>query len=423
MSAGWSEQFEARFSVRSSPELRSWLDDELWRAQGAGEFSRALAPAELFAPEPGMLWSGFMLPDTIPWVGNDYGDWLCLRVDERDEVREIVQWSHGGGDWIPVGDGLAESLLCDLARGGLSVGGMEEPSRSPPTAASPRWEEWARERLRQDREIELREGAAGQDAGALAPFAAAGLCRCLVVRERLLSRLDSPLKRRGDRPFARRCGVPWEPDFVRWLFDLDLVPESQRSELRRQWNAADDPLRGQDWEAAARIAAEVVAERSDLAWPFDVMGWSAEKRGARQQAIEAYARGVRASVFTDETIRLRTHWFGEQYGKFAAARLAELRAAASEEIAHDPYLRLYLSAAGDSLRERVTAYWLEAAAAARRRGDPAAEYDAYYRAGWDLGLRNLDRLSAILAGLAEAARAAGWRGRAAVAEMYRDALA
>ncbi len=55
-----------------------------------------------------------MLPDTLPLIGNEYGDWLCVRVDEDNRFGELVHWYHGGGDWIPVGKSIAEAVLHDI---------------------------------------------------------------------------------------------------------------------------------------------------------------------------------------------------------------------------------------------------------------------------------------------------------------------
>ena len=56
------------------------------------------------------------MPDTLPIIGNDYGDWLCLRIARDGTLAELIHWSHCGGDWLPYGRNLAEGLLYDAAQ-------------------------------------------------------------------------------------------------------------------------------------------------------------------------------------------------------------------------------------------------------------------------------------------------------------------
>ena len=79
MSGTWSERIERHYSLRLPHDVRVWLDQDIWREVGGAEFCRARTPEQILEPEPGTIWAGFMLPDTLPIVGNDYGDWLCLR--------------------------------------------------------------------------------------------------------------------------------------------------------------------------------------------------------------------------------------------------------------------------------------------------------------------------------------------------------
>ncbi|MHB8972181.1 MAG: SMI1/KNR4 family protein, partial [Pirellulaceae bacterium] len=115
MSGRWSTEIENRYSLRLSDDVRAWLDERVWEDSGGAEFCRAQTPEQLLDPPPGAIWAGFMLPDTLPIIGNDYGDWLCLRIAADGTVSELVQWSHGGGDGIPCGKTLAEGLLYDAA--------------------------------------------------------------------------------------------------------------------------------------------------------------------------------------------------------------------------------------------------------------------------------------------------------------------
>src|SRR5690606_36855447 len=102
MSTAWSNKLAAHYGLQLPADLRAWLDDEIWRHAGGAEFSQPQSPDQLIEPD-GSIWGGFMLPDTLPIVGNDYGDWLCLRIAPDGQVSEVLHWSHGGGDWIPYG--------------------------------------------------------------------------------------------------------------------------------------------------------------------------------------------------------------------------------------------------------------------------------------------------------------------------------
>src|SRR5262245_37578083 len=111
----WSDSVAQRFDIQLPLDLRAWLDDGIWKQAGGAEFCRPRTPEQLVSPEPGSIWAGFMLPDTLPFIGNQYGDWLCLRIGFSNRVDEVLYWCHGGGDWIPYGRTLAESLIYDAA--------------------------------------------------------------------------------------------------------------------------------------------------------------------------------------------------------------------------------------------------------------------------------------------------------------------
>lgn len=429
MGAPWSRQLEERYELRLTDDLRAWLDDGLWQGAGGTEFHQPLAPEQLLAPEPGVVWGGFMLPDTLPWIGNGYGDWLCLRIGTDSRVTEIVHWSHVGGGWLPVGASLPEALLYDAGRHRATPRTAGAPGPEIRTATGNPFADWASHWLRATRGLEIpcfwQEPAERTHGALLDPLEILGerqLAQFAVARDRVLRHLESPLKTRGDRPFASQLGVHWEPEFVRWLFDGQQVPAERRPELAGRMQLPVEQMLRQDWASAEAIAREVVAQRGDLGWPFDLLGWAAERRGAAADAAHWYACGLQASIFSDEATRLRTHWFAEAYGKFAAARLAELRSHLSPEDAANPYVQLYLDENRATLRERVAEYWLEGARTAVRQQDWPQAYHGYYQAGWDLGWQTLRDFDEVLAGLETSARAAGWMGRAALAALHQRNL-
>ena len=104
MTRAWSKQIEQHYRFQMPPDLASWFDDGVWQNPGQSEFRYPLAPEQFIEPPAGTIWAGFMLPDTLPLVGNQYGDWLCVRIAPEGRVAEILCWNHGGGDWVdPVG--------------------------------------------------------------------------------------------------------------------------------------------------------------------------------------------------------------------------------------------------------------------------------------------------------------------------------
>ena len=108
-----SEIIADRFCLSLSPQWRRWFDHDAHLPGIPGRFRFPVDVRDLVHPQSQLIWSGLMLPDTLPLIGNGYGDWLCARITDRDELGELIHWYHGGGDWIPVGRTVAEALLHD----------------------------------------------------------------------------------------------------------------------------------------------------------------------------------------------------------------------------------------------------------------------------------------------------------------------
>jgi hypothetical protein len=135
-----------------------------------------------------------------------------------------------------------------------------------------------------------------------------------------------------------------------------------------------------------------------------------------------YLDGLHTSLFSDDTVRFRTHWISEGLGKFAAARLAELRPAMSVEEQRNPYLALFWENDPESLRVRVRDYWTDRAQRAAATGEPLEAYRCYYQAGWDMGLHFVSSYGEILEGLIRSAKDAGATALANIAELHRRSL-
>lgn len=427
MTGTWSQRVERHYSLVLPADVRAWLDGAMWAEPGGAEFCRARTPEQLLDPEPGELWAGFMMPDTLPLIGNDYGDWLCLRIARDGGVSELVHWSHCGGDWIPYGRSLAEGLLYDMAVRFLQPAGshLSDPRFSDEQLFRPaRWAcQWLEDGDRVWRGLrQAAEEGAGYGQHLLDLLVTCRVAEMAVRRDRILRLLESPLKTASDTRLAQRLGVVWEPDFVSWVFDTDMIPTVIRRRLEDVLTVSDGLLFAQDWHAAEQEARAVIGCRPDLGWAFDVAGWAAQRRGDPRQAVQYYLAGMRTSWFSDDTVRFRTHWFEEGYGKFAAARLATLVEYLDDGQRDDPYLRIFLDNNPQSLRARVHQHWLDLARAQERQGAQFQAYQCYYRAGWDLGLQSLGHYEEIFAGLQRTAAGAGADALAALARMYQRFL-
>jgi hypothetical protein len=435
MSQSWSKQVAERYALTLPPDLRAWLDDGVWQLPGGAEFNQPLTPAELLEPQPDQLWAGFMLPDTLPLIGNQYGDWLCVRATADGRVGEIIGWSHAGGDWTPHGRTLAEALLYDGVFRQMNARRAEfrhepEPPREE-VFRSARWAlAWtngAREKVGEfwldDRANRDDASLGGHRQELLDALVASSVAEIAARRDLILHHLHCALKSLSDPQLARQIGAAWEPDFISWLFDTAMLPDWSKTALGKHFQQPIVALTQQDWAAAEDLAVEVCRQRSDLGWAFDVAGWAAERRGDFDVAVQRYWLGLRTSLFADNTVAFRTHWFTEGLGKFAAARLAALQAHLNSEQRRDPYLALFLANDPTTLRERVRQHWLTAARAAESRGKWMDAYRAYYNAGWDFGLLEVKSFAEILDGLTRTARAAGATSLSLIAAEHARCLA
>ena len=426
MSQRWSNQVAEAFHLQLPLDLKVWFDDERWKQAGGAEFCRPQSPEQLISPEPGMIWAGFMLPDTLPLIGNQYGDWLCLRIGWDGSVREVVYWCHGGGDWIPYGNTLAEALLYDAAfhvlydRRFSEVSAPERPPEETYRAA-----QWALGFIPPQSSPTLAafwKRPAEQNRRLLEELLGAGVAQVAARRDLILRHLESQLKLRSAPTVAQQIGAVWEPDFVSWLFDTALIPELTLEDLGALFRLPVEQLIVQDWDAAEAEALCVSRVRQDLGWVFDLTGWAAERREDYPQAIKRYWQGLRASSFSDDSVRFRTHWYGEGFGKFSAARLYALRDHLTPEQRDDRYLQVFWQNDPESLRARVRDYWVAKAKKAATAGDFQSAYRCYYSAGWDCGLQFMRSYGEILEQIAQMAQRAGSPALARIAQVHRDQL-
>lgn len=361
-----SARLAARFGVSLPEDVAGWWDANVWDEEYAIEFGVPVSPEELLRDKDPAVWGGQMLPDTLPILGDGGGDAVCLRFDGNGRVRELVRWQHEGAFWSSCGDRFSEMLIFEIIR-----------ARSGP------------ERLDPD-EIDLLDGIAG---GALRRLDGGA-----ELREAVDKLLDNP-----------------KSDAVARLVELGIAETPCREALCDAFCARSKRLWrkfGNDWRRAAEQAQQVAADRDDLAWPFAVTGRAAERAGDTAAAAAHYHRGLLAF---GTAMGFAATW--EEGDRFFISRLRELEDELPDALRQDVYFSTVMRAGegGDSV-DAARSYWLDRARSAESEQRYADAYDAYYRAGWDVYVR--DDIEQILEKLAACAEAAGWESLARIARHH-----
>ena len=449
----WSLRISDRYRLELPEDLADWLDGELWRQSGCGEFRQPVDATILLEQTPDPIWPALMPPDFLPLVGNSAGDWLCLRVDANDRVSQIVHWYHGGGDWLPWGRTLAEAVVFDAI--GPRLPGQRRRHAIP--AENPRCDEpishdplltWALRHSPPEITELLKSGLDGEMlATRLIETQTAEIAiRCELVQQALAN----PLADQLTRDWAEQAGIDWN-DAIKWMFDLDRLPATLRQQLESE--LAVDLAPHQSWDTAAEHCRRVAELAPELAWPWEIAGYSHQRRGQLQVAKSLYASALSQSVFTDQSVRLQSHWTADRAAKFSAAMLNELQLNESdpsaqqadpqsedqatrpalpidplftERLSKQPVDTKYLDALCEpnlqTRRETVMRYWCDKADAAREQGRLQEVYENFVAAGWDLGAEPMTIYGELLEQISEAASLAGFAARAEVARTHRACL-
>lgn len=362
-----------------------------------------------------------MPPDLLPVVGNRDGDWLCLQIDRRCTVGQIVQWYHGGGDWIPWGQTLAEAMLLNTLFHELPGPRRRhaEPAVAPSVPsgqAQQQWVGWASEHLPL-RAAALastkRERSGTEIAETLLQVGVAEVSvRCELIQGLLAAPMSTL-----DLTNAEKAG--WSrQELLEWSFDPQRMPARDRKRLAERLGVQMGTQ--QDWQAIAEHCRGVLELDSELAWPWDLLGYHAERQGQIEQAIELYQTGATKPIFTSQSIRLGTHWVGDQPPKFSAAMLQRLSPATVE---CSDYLRILCGADAEERPNQITRYWLRQSDDASASGDLEAAHAFAVAAGWDVGARPLRAYAKLLDRVTVSGTEAGYHARAALASTHRRCLA
>lgn len=396
--AGPSELFAEFYGLQLTDLWQRWFDQSDLSLLLPGSFCHTVAVDSLCNHCPASIWAGLMQPDTLPLLGNGYGDWICVRINQQNCLGELIHWYHGGGDWIPVGSTISQAIVHDAIDSfrpkhkqmlrGASESTPAYMSRSPDSSSLRDFTSLLSERLGDSNSAILAQDAWQilQDRGYVS--AVEHLVGCPLAADASIGDLIEHYLNQA------------LPDFSRPLSELPH----------------------EIWQVIGELCRSVTERRSDLGWSYALFGLSQQYAGQFELARETLFAGRTASAFSDQSVRFRTHRFQQRFAKFSIAQLASENFQLLDEQAADPYLNLILNCPPNQLIQSVHRYWEERASQAESLGDHQAAYEYWYRAGWDLGVVQLSDYHKILESMARAAQAAGWHGRAKVASIHLNCL-
>ncbi|WP_182866952.1 SMI1/KNR4 family protein [Stieleria mannarensis] len=416
-SGSWSDQIQARFRCVLSDDLVRWFDNEIWRfADGSGgnRFASAIAPAELIDDAPSAIWPALMPCDFLPILTNTMGDWLCIRMAADNTAAQVVHWYHGGGDWIPWGDSLAEAIYFDHVRHRLPGSGRDHAISAGSAVddddgACEQLNRWALGRLehRSVRELEPLRGAELAD-----EMVRRGICQPAVLCQLVIDALENPFL---SDDAVRALKVDDAEQVQRALFDNRLMDRQWIDQLFTSDVSHQQVLDQQNWDAVAQHCRRAIQIAPDLGWGWDLLGYSQERSGNLAAAIEHYRRGLECSIFTDQTVRVRTHGFSGEGQKFAAARLMKLGYQPTDPIEKNYFQRLGIACASER-RDQIREHFASLA----RQAAPAKAHELWVRAGWDMGAEPMLAFAELLEQIAISADAAGRAAQGELARTHRN---
>ena len=418
-SVPWSERLAERYRCCFSPVLVDWFDSDIWKRKGCGEYSSPVEPALLLSDAPEQVWPGLMSCDLIPLVESTAGDWLCVRVDENSMASEVVQWYHGGGDWIPWGQDIAQAIVFD---GYLQRISSDSRRHAIPAAYHRGNGEqvddllvWALQQM----PTGLAEALdAAQDSEQIAnSLLNARVAEVAVHCELVLKSMSCPDVDSLRLAIGAEAEAIDRNQLTEWSFDTALIPDKYLSVLKSGHHGLN--LGEQDWQTA-RVHADAVTKLApNLAWGWEILGYCEDRADRMESALDAYSNAIQCSVFTDQSVRMNTHWATEEASKFSIERLRRID---QRIIDQSDYLSTLLKADGSERRACMTAYWKKKAAAHLEIGEIPTAVDCYMAAGWDLGAGPIQVYGDILTHIQETAETCGQSGRAEVAATHRRCL-
>ncbi|WP_146525568.1 hypothetical protein [Novipirellula artificiosorum] len=401
-----------------SSDLVDWFDHEIWRQTGTSEYDRPVTPDELLADAPDAIWPGLMPCDLLPIIGDSIGNWLCVRIGENNRMGETIQWYHGGGDWMPWGQRLSDAIVFEALvdrlpgpRRQLAI-----PAEIPKQNFAPLDDPLVRWAFEQQTPTvsHLLTTDAPCDSIAdtlLSSHVAEVAVRCELVQSSLHQRWSDSV----DSKFAQSIGFDWN-DVVQWRFDDARMPNDAWRVIARQLGLSDEDRGHQDWDAAAEHGKQCIEQSPDLLWPWDIAGYAEERRGRVADAMDVYREGAYRSTFTDQAVRINTHWTQSQAVKFCVARMQQLE---PEQVFYSSYLKSLVGNNIQRSQNDVYQYWIDQS---KQTVEDAERLTLLMRAGWDLGAASMDHYANLLEAIFDAATNAGQHARAALAKAHRQCL-
>ncbi|MGI9470611.1 MAG: SMI1/KNR4 family protein [Rubripirellula sp.] len=418
-SGTWSERFARRYHCALTPALADWLDREIWRQKGTGEYRDPVEIEQMLVDAPEPIWPGLMSCDLIPLISNSAGDWLCVRVNDENVAGQIVQWYHGGGDWIPWGNELTEAVVFDALVDRISP----DSRRHAIPAEAPRPDSqdlndpvlhWALSHMPSDI-TSLFHGQPDRQR-IIEALLDARIAEVAVRCELMLISLSQPSIELLEKALGDQSKQVGRSRLTEWVFDVDRIPSIGRESIEATLGT---PLDGHDWKTAAEHASVTSKIAPELAWPWEIVGYQAERSGNQKAAIQAYIQAANCSVFTDQSVRLNTHWESDHSSKFSIARLAQL---APEARAGDAYFREMKESDPTRRRSGVTNYWMRLGSEYVSEGNFVEALRCFMAAGWDIGAEPITIFAQLLDSISSAAERCGQHARAEVAATHRRCL-
>jgi tetratricopeptide (TPR) repeat protein len=406
-----SSRLSEQFSLNLPPAVIAWYDHGPWPELPITLFDQPVDPAALLNPSSAAIWGGQMLPDTLPFLSDGGGNSLCLRFGFDGSVSEVICWDHEGGNWKPYGKTLSEALLFDVA---MALMGEDCHDDSLLIFA-----DWALDWLPMPGLRELRD-LSTDPAAFLTRLREFNLAQVAVHQfqcEKCFSnKLHQVCRKVGGGKLAKALGVDWR-DFRKWLFDPEMIPAKYEQALSSLTAIPFPNLVYQDWEHAADEAQAVLNLRTDLTWPFTVLGRCEERKANAEVAISHYLKALETVKSSADFTAPWSILTGPASG-FAAGRLMELLNCSTDQLIISDYLQA-LSTGNQA--KAVRQYWIEKGERAERAAEYRTAYECYYKSGWDIPVSN--EIEIVLDRLVRTARAAGSRALASLAERHRLAIA
>lgn len=393
-----SELFADFYRLQLTDQWNRWFDQIESGLPLPGGFHRPLPVDSLCNHCPASIWAGFMQPDSLPLLGNDYGDWICVRVTRQDNLGELIHWYHGGGDWIPLGTNIAQAVLHD---------GID--------SFRPKQKQMLRGAVESNRTVTTE--LPGDTS----------LADTVVLLSDRLGDSDSAIVAREAWQVLQNQGYI---SAVEYLVTRQVATEASAGDLIEHYlnlalpdfSLSVTELPEATWPRIGELCGRIIQYRNDLGWCYTLAGLSQQTAGQVETARDTFFASRLTSAFSDQSVRFRTHRFPQRFGKFSIAQLASDQYRHLGEQTSDPYLRLVLNCPENQLIQSVQHYWEELASHADKIGDHEAAYEYWYRAGWDLGAVHLSNYHSILENMANSAQAAGWQGLARVARIHLNCL-